>query len=133
MKPKDAHKVASRCASESCLFWGIDPHWEITLEEGRLDEGTLGWVGILPDYRRASIMYDLGQHDDLTHVWSTIAHEMAHIAQADYQMAFDTLCAGREATPQERAVFRHAQERVTMMLEHVFVRERPYAPARKSR
>jgi hypothetical protein len=126
-----AKKVAAKSLKDARKFFGIDPAWDIKLASCPLEEGTHAEVVILLPYRRAGINYDPGQARDARGVRAAVAHEVAHLVLAEFELFRDLVQASGEWSESLAVAYKYADERATVMLEQLFMRERPQADARK--
>jgi hypothetical protein len=82
-------------------------------------------VVILLPYRRAGINYDPGQARDARGVRAAVAHEVAHLVLAEFELFRDLVQASGEWSESLAVAYKYADERATVMLEQLFMRERP--------
>lgn len=122
----EADRVAERCIKESLKFWGIDDGLSVSFRIDKTENlAAAGECDIDVNYRRATITINPLHITDFEKLWQVVAHEMAHIVIADFNLFYR--CVGTDESTE--AVFNYARERTTTQLERVFLREQPYEEA----
>jgi hypothetical protein len=131
MDASECRKVALKAIKEARKFFGIDPAWDVALAIGTTDDGKPAFINIVLSYRQATICLDPAQCDSAREVWRYMGHEVAHLVHAEFDLFRDLVQAHAEWPQTLQTAYRYAEERATVMLEDVWVRERPQADARK--
>jgi hypothetical protein len=125
MDASECRKVALKAIKEARKFFGIDPAWDVALQVGATEEGKPANIGIELAYRKATICLDPAQCDTAREVWRYMGHEVAHIVHSEFDLFRDLVQAHAEWPQTLQTAYRYAEERATVMLEQLFMRERP--------
>jgi hypothetical protein len=125
MDASECRKVALKAIKEARKFFGIDPAWCVALAIGATDEGKPAFIAIDLAYRKATIAVDPAQCDSAREVWRYMGHEVAHLVHAEFDLFRELVKASGEWSDALQAGYHYADERATVMLEQLFMRERP--------
>jgi hypothetical protein len=124
-----ADLIAERCIKESLKFWRIDDGISVSFRFDKTDNlEAAGECDIDLKYRRAQITINPLHISDFEKLWQVVAHEMAHIVIADFDLFYRCVKTDEGTEP----VFDYARERTTTQLERVFLRERSYEPVEEA-
>lgn len=121
LDPAFAERIAARAFSDAMAFFQPSPEWDVKLEAREIEEeDTPAQLWTKQDYLLATVVYDPAQCESGERLWSHIGHEVAHLLSGEY------IVLEQQFPDREGARFTHACERLTVRLERLWVRERPY-------
>jgi hypothetical protein len=125
MDASECRKVALKAIKEARKFFGIDPAWEVRLKVEAIESGSQASITVQVAYRVADLVVDPARLDSERETRSAVAHEVAHLVHAEFDLFRELVKASGEWSDALQAGYHYAEERATVLLEQLFMRERP--------